>query len=82
MDRPPFQECTAEDGPAVDLESLAEPPHGPQPAVLGHEAEAISFGLKDQRVAGLAEASGSAGNGGENGSGAGRWAAGCGHGAP
>jgi hypothetical protein len=71
VDCPPVQDGPAEDCTAVDLESLAEPPHSAQPAVLGHEAEAVSFGLKDQRVAGLAEAGGGAGDRGENGSGTG-----------
>src|SRR5438445_9882541 len=82
MDRSPVQDGPAEDRTAVDLESLAEPPHGSQPAVLGHEAEVVFFDLKDQRVAGFAEAGGGAGDGGKNRAGAGRCAPGCGHGAP
>jgi len=82
MDRSPVQDGSAEDCSAGDWEDLAEPPHGPQPAVFGHEAEAVSFGLKDQRVSRLAEAGGGSGDGGENGSRAGQWTAACGHGAP
>jgi len=68
VDRTPVQDRSADDEIPAEREHLAEPIRRPEPAVLGHEAEAIAFDLEDRRVVGLAETGGGTSDGGKDGS--------------